>query len=242
MFVKKAGNGKKGVIRVVHTFLNTMKQDRKFVTQAARDGNEILLSIYNSAPPWAQLYSHSSTEIVVTALTMIGMLERVVHAATSKNKVKAVIELLNEAMSEEFGKELDKLWDSTDLHEKAILASLLFATLGNLDANAAFEKTMDELIDEASSNDIALFKAVLIDPTVVALPHISERIRMAHMRGQKEFIKDLAKSISKRKKRRRVRLDDVRMMLALMDEIVGLDSLTHKEIADTLIDDLDVVQ
>jgi hypothetical protein len=238
MFNNKGSNTWKNVIREIYAFIYELQQNRKFVTQAAHDGNDVLLIVFKETPPWAHLYFRSSTEIVITALTMIGMLDRMVNAAKAENRVKAVIELLREARSEEFGKELDILWDSTDINEKSIWASLLFATLGNLDANAAFEQTMDKLVKEAATNDAALFKAVLIDPTVVTLPHISERIRMAHMRTQKKFMKELAGSINKRKKRRRVRLDDMRMMLSLMDEIVGLDSVTHKEIAEALIDDL----
>ena len=238
---KKKKPNRKKQIKELYAFLYTLNQDREFVKNAAISENEELLNLFKSTPLWVELYSHTHVEVVITMLSLMGRLDRVIEAAKAINRSQAAIDLVNELMDEDFeNEEIDPL-DHLDDRGKGLLFAFCLANIGNLDALAAFRKSMNQLVQEAAYDNEALFNAVLIDRTVVAHPIIAGKIRIAQMIGDESFMAELAKSVSQQRARRRRNLDESRMMIELMDDVFGLDSFTYREIAETLIDDLEIL-
>lgn len=226
-------------IRDLYAFYYTLNQDRELVAQEALAENKYLLELFKATHPWSELYSYPHVEIVVSFLRKIGWLEPIISAAQSENKTEAIVNLLNDLIDSDLDETFERVESFSD-DEKGACFALFFATLGNLDALAAFGKTMDQLVAEAAYDNDALFNAVLIDRSVVAHPLIAKKISMAEMISDESFMTDLAKSISKQRTRRRQYLDESRIMIELINDVFDLDSFTNEQIAETLIDDLQI--
>jgi hypothetical protein len=236
---KKKKRPNKKQIRDLYAFYYTLDQDRELVTQEAFAENKELLDLFKTTVPWAALYSRPHVEIAVTFLKMIDLLDPLIDAAKSEDKEQAIISLLNNLMDDDLDETYERLERFTQ-DEKGICLALFFATMKNVDALAAFGKTMDQLVAEASFDNEALFDAVLIDRTVTSHPIIAKKISMAEMIDDKGFMTDLANSVSRQRTRRRQHLDESRIMIELINDVFGLDSFTYEQIAETLVDDLQI--
>ncbi|MBT8353797.1 MAG: hypothetical protein KJO60_04685 [Desulfofustis sp.] len=226
-------------IRSLYVFYYTIGQDRELIKKEALAEDIKLLNLLKSVHPWAELYSHSYSKVVATFLNMIGWLEPIIEAARSPNRKTAIIAILDELMDGEYDESFNLLNSYTE-DERGVFLAFFVATLKNLDALAAFRKSMDELIQEAAFDNEALFNAVLIDRTAVTHPIIAKKISMAELIEDDVFMTELAKSISRQRARRRRHLDETRMMIELIDDVIGIDSLTYEQVAESLIDDLQI--
>jgi len=234
---KKKPNKKQ--LHELYAFYYALNQDREFITNEAFAENRKLLDFFKTVQPWAELYSHPHVAIVVTLLKMIDCLDPIINAAKSTDKTQAIMSVIINLMDNDLDDPFEKFNSLTE-SERGITFSLLFATLRNLDAMAAFGKTMDQLVTESSFDNEALFNAVLIDRTVVTHPIIAKKISMAEMIGDEGFMTELAKSVSKQRTRRKLYLDESRFMIELINDVFGLDSFTHEQITEVLVDDLQI--
>jgi hypothetical protein len=93
----------------------------------------------------------------------------------------------------------------------------------------------------AAGDDDALFDAVLVDTTAMHAEPIAERIAYATITGDRSFLDKLAKAITKtRAKKPKKDLNDLRFSLALLDDVEALEKMTHLEVHDLLIEDLEL--
>lgn len=234
---KKKPNKKQ--LHELYAFYYALNQDRQFLTNEALAENRKLLKFFKSVQPWAELYSQPCVVIVVTLLKTLGFLDPIIEAAKSKDKTQAIMNFINSLMESDMDEEFER-FDSLSDSEKGIIFTLLTATMKNLDAMAAFGRTMDQLVTESSSDNEALFNAVLIDRTVVTHPIIAKKISMAELVGDEGFMTNLAKSVSKQRTRRKVYLDESRFMVELINDVFGLENFTYEQISEVLIDDLQI--
>lgn len=239
MPVVSKNKSRKQRIRDLYAFYYSTVSDRELLRKEANDEDVDLLDLYKSILPWAGLYSHTHTEVVGSFLSMIGWLDPFIRAAKSPNREEAILAVFDELNNIDEDAELEKL-NSFTKEERGVVFALFIATIKNLDALAAFGKTMDELVREAETDNEAIFDAVLIDRTVMTHPTIAKKIKMAELIEDGSFMTDLSKSVSKLRARRRIDLDDTRIMIELIDDVIGIDHITYEQIADSLIDDLQI--
>lgn len=236
---RKRKKPNKKQIHELYAFYYSLNQDRECVRTEAFAENRKLLNFFKSVEPWVDLYAHPHVAIVMTLLKMIGCLEQFIDAATSEDKTQAIMKVINDLMESDLDDPFER-FESLSESDKAVCFSLLLVTMKNLDALAAFGKTMDQLVAESSCDHEALFNAVLIDRSVVTHPVIAKKICMAEMIGDEGFMTELAKSVSKQRTRRKVYLDESRFMIELINDVFNLDSFTYEQITEVLVDDLQI--
>jgi hypothetical protein len=117
----------------------------------------------------------------------------------------------------------------------------IFAIDGNFRSLGMFGVYLSELVEKAKESDAALFKAVLVDVAVQEIPFVSSRVKKAELVGDLEFLNEFTKSIKKSKARRHSDSDDLRLMLAVVEERCGLENLTDDELLDLFVDELELL-
>jgi hypothetical protein len=117
----------------------------------------------------------------------------------------------------------------------------IFALDGNFRSLGMFGVYLSELVEKAKESDAALFKAVLVDVAVQEIPFVSSRVKKAELLGDLEFLNEFTKSVKKSKARRHSDSDDLRLMLAVVDEGCGLENLTDDELLDLFVDELELL-
>ena len=104
----------------------------------------------------------------------------------------------------------------------------------NLECISMFHVSLHALVLQVTDgDDEALFRAVYIDPSVLQSESVARRISTAVVTEDGQFFEKLSKAVKKsRPTRPREHLDDVRLMLALVDESDGLDSVPDSALTD----------
>jgi hypothetical protein len=104
-----------------------------------------------------------------------------------------------------------------------------------------FGMSMHHLLELAKDSDKALFRAVLVDSAVIETNGVGQRIKIAEAMQETEFLEELALSLSKSKAYRHKRLDDMRAMMAVIENKIGLDTLTDDDLVIVFQRDLGLI-
>lgn len=197
--------------------------------ESAKRADRVKL-LFDHAGSWGRLYEWDQVKLLAAFLVITGSTNDVVAAAQSEDPNG---ELLSKIEDE---------WEPEGLteHEQALACAVTLAVIGNFNALRIFSLTITEMVSQAADgSDDALFKAVTVDRSVVQAEPIARSICRAQLSGDESFMQKLAKAITRTVPRRpRKKFDDLRYILAVLDETVGLKNLTHAEIAKIVIDDL----
>jgi len=196
------------------------------------------VKLLSETPPWSHLY-----ELPYRTFLAIGILEfeltDIIHKiARSDNQIQAFLELM-----EDIDAPLDIDEELTD-EEKAFRFSFVIATTNQISSIAIHSLPLSNLIEKIrEGNDDALFDAVLVDQSIVAAPSIAHRIQIAQLTGDGDFMDLLSKAIKGSRPKRDNRdnsLDDLRYMLEVVDEEIGIDNITREKLHDILAKDLEL--
>ncbi len=116
-----------------------------------------------------------------------------------------------------------------------------FAMLGQLKCLSMFGMSMHHLLELAKDSDEALFRAVLVDSAVIETSVTAQRIKLAEAMRESNFLEELALSLSKSKAHRHKRLDDMRAIMAFVENNIGLDTLTDDDLVIVFQRDLGLI-
>ena len=165
---------------------------------------------------------------------------------TSKTKVKKILKskdpaqvLLNWANSDPKPPRGFNKWKTKEM---AIFLSLTQVIYYNMQAISVFRKSLCDLIGEArQGDDSALFDAILVDRSAMTSITGSKRIARAMLENDGEFFDHLTKAIKgTRPKRPHEKFNDLRFMVELLDQSIGIKNTSHKKIYNLLVEDLEL--
>ena len=213
-----------------------LQNEKQDVYDINEEDPEIFTSLFNLIQPWSTWYELPWRQSLALFLFLLGIDKDIIKAGNSSDPAQAGLDLLDNADN------YDVEFDSFSDEEKGTFLSLLFSVTEQLNALTIYQVSMSELVLKVKNgDDDSLFCAVLVDRSALSSPSIAKRIQRAHFDNDNAFFDKLSKSITRTKPRRpKKELDDVRFIIEVLDESVGLDNLTEKEIYKTIVDDLEL--
>lgn len=121
-------------------------------------------------------------------------------------------------------------------------AAIFLAIGAHFKAVSIFSKPLNELLNQfVDGDDESLLKAIVVDRSVLAIPSVAKRIRLAESLEDEAFFTKLSKAITKtRPARPSVSLDDTRTMTFILDELGKLQDMSQAEYVSLLVDDLQI--
>lgn len=179
---------------------------------------------------WGKLYELPHIQLLATFLIITGSVDDIIAAAQSDDPTAVLMSKIEDE------------WEPEGLteQEEAQAIAVVIAVIGNFNGVRTFGLTVCEMVSRAADgDDDALLDAVSVDRSVVQAEPVARRICRAQISGREDFMQLLAKAITRTKPRRPLqKFDDLRYILAVLNETVGLDNLSHTTIAHIIIDDL----
>jgi hypothetical protein len=137
---------------------------------------------------------------------------------------------------------LASMYEGVEVAEdnEGLFMLMTIAWQGHIRAMDMFNQSMDELLNQAvAGSDDALFKAVLVDPAVMASSVVQGRIAKGALMDDNGFFVALSKALIKAKPRRPAeKYDPIRYLLGVLDETGILDSFTWEDIHDIFVEHL----
>jgi hypothetical protein len=102
--------------------------------------------------------------------------------------------------------------------------------------------SMSELLQRVEAgDDDALFRAVLIDASVLHAKAVADRVCTASMYDDRSFFHSLAKAITRTKPTRpKPHLDETRLLMVILDDAGELETMTDSEITDWAVNKIGV--
>jgi len=204
---------------------------------AAKD-NKSLCSALSKIPPWSHYYELPFSITIAVIVLSFDQAEQFRNIANSPDSLQEIISFAKNPP------DISHQMKSLSEEDGLFLLSTIYALMHQLLAINMHGRSLSDLVDMAKKgNDEALFDAVMIDSSVVSTPSIARQIHIAESTNTTDFKNKLAKAISdKNPKRHRPNDadDDLRFMIALLDEQFGFDSstITREKLYDLLSDDL----
>lgn len=140
------------------------------------------------------------------------------------------------------GGDWDHAFESTEPEKQQIIISMMMAIASNLQSAQIFSKSIFELLCELDGgDDEALFKAVVVDRSALAIPSVQSRVQLAELMADEVFFDKLAKAIKRTRPARPTPvMDDVRAMLYVLSDVGVLALLTNSEITRLFVDELQI--
>ena len=194
------------------------------------------LTIFNLMPPWSSYYEMEFLHLILLFFLVSGLSDKAQAFAGSEDPPQEFLDYIN--TNPDFPIPDDDLTDEM----KGLFLSCLFAITNNIDSLKVHSLPINELIARArSDDDESIFKAVLIDRSVVGTPTVVKRIAFAQIFNDESFMNELTKAITRTKPRRpHKEYDDLRLMFEFVDEAFGIENLTHEKLYDLLAEDLEL--
>ncbi len=202
--------------------------------------NDEYKEAFSKAPPWANFYELPFSTTIGLIIISFGLVKEFQRIASSEDSLKELNSFMAN-ISDEFTPQ-----ESLSNEEALLLLSAIRALLYQILAINMHGKSLSALVAIANEgDDKALFDAVMVDHSAIYTPSIAKRIHVAQSTNDTDFNKNLTKAMSDVKpKRRRPNKtdDDLRYMLALIEEQFGFGSnsktVTYEKLYDLLSDDL----
>lgn len=217
----------KGLKALQHSF-------QEAVRSASTDTKEVIFAI-----DWVGLYELELRQVFGLFLKFSNLQPEVEKTAKTEQTNLAILELAEHFLTVS-DEELHEGRQPLSKSQLSHVAPLAIALDANFRCLAMFGMYLNTLLKRCDVDDI-LFKAVLVDPAVLRLPRIAKRVSLAQASDDQDFLTELSQSISRSKHRRHVHLDDLRLALAVLSEMVDLDKVSDDELVSFLHDDLDLL-
>lgn len=223
-------------LKEFYAHYHNLQNEKQDVYDINKEDPEIFSSLFKLIPPWAAWYEIPWQQSLALFLFLLGIDKDIIKASNSTEPAQSGLDLLDNA--DNYDIDFESLTDE----EKGTLLSLLFSIIEQLNAITIYQVSMSDLVLKAKNgDDDSLFCSVLVDRSALSSPSIAKRIQRAHFDNDNTFFDRLSKSITRTKPRRpNKELDDVRFIFEVLDESIGLDNLSEKEIYKTIVDDLEL--
>jgi hypothetical protein len=175
-----------------------------------------------SFPAYGRLYDLPLGKVIGYIFQSFGVLDLFAVAASSDSPQ---LNLLRSAQSADLSLHIEP-------EDAGTLLLAWLVLMKNLEAISIFHLPVSALLSKAAEgDDEALFKAVYIDQSVLQTDVVGRRVSNAVLNDDGAFFDNLSKAIKRtRPARPKEPLDEVRLMLALVDECKGLSSVTDSDL------------
>lgn len=232
---KVLNNNSINMFREIYALYHQQKIDEDELSELIKNNTDILAAL-SIVSPWAYFYDLSYVTFLAYHILAFNLTDIIRTIANSENHAQALIDFasnLPDTSSED---------ESLSDEEKGNRFALTMAITYQRSSIAIFSQSLNHLVEKArDGDDDALFNAVLVDRSVVSTPSVARRIQIAQLTEDNSFMDKLAKAITKTKPRRPAeKHDDLRYMLEVLDEEIGLENITHEKLYDTLSDGLEL--
>jgi hypothetical protein len=221
--------------QVIQLCRNLLKTAEEFDTQA-QNFNSVkseLLPWIQQTGSWGWLYNRPANQLLSEMLVLVGKRPDDILPSPEKMSQEPLHDQTLASMYE--GVEVEK-------DNEGLFMLMILAWQGHSRAMDMFNQSMDELLNQAAAgSDDALFKAVLVDPAVMASPVVQGRIAQGALMDDKGFFVALSKALTKAKPRRPIeKYDPIRYLVGALDETGIFDDFTWEDIYDIFVEHLNL--
>jgi hypothetical protein len=219
--------------KIYSTFHQTQLYNKE-VTELIKSHSDTFTPL-SKVPPWAHLYEMPYQTFLAVCVVALGLKYAVLSTEDSADKTQAFIDYVDN---------MPDTSDDDDLSDKdkSSRISIYMAINRQLLSLAMHGQSLSELVALVQDgDDNALFDAVLVDCSIVHAPSIANRIHTAQLNHDESFMVLLSKAIAKTKPRRpQEKHDDLRYMIEVIDEGIGLKNISNNKLFDILADHLEL--
>lgn len=196
------------------------------------------IKVLSNASPWSYFYEIPYRLFLVIYILEFNLADTLHDIANSDNQIQKLQDFIDNQPDEP-----DEEEPLTD-EEIGCRFALVLASMFQFKSITIHSQPLSALIEKArDGNDEALFDAVLVDRSAVSAPSIAHRIQIAQLADDESFMNQLSKALTKTKPRRPAKiLDDLRYMIEVIDEQIGLSNATHDNLYDILAEDLELYE
>lgn len=218
---------------VIQLCRNLLKAAEEFDVQA-RNFDSVkseLLPWIQQIGSWGWLYNKPANQLLNEMTTLTG---KRLDSILPSSKVMSQEPLHDQTLA--------SMYQGIDVAEdnEGLLMLMTIAWQGHSRAIDMFNQSMDELLNQAAAgSDDALFKAVLVDPAVMASVVVQGRIAQGALMDDNGFFKALSKALTKTKpKRPAEKYDPIRYLIGVLDETSILDDFSWDDICEIFVEQL----
>lgn len=236
MEIKDLGNISSKELRLFYAQLHNVLQEKTDFQNLIKTDQEGFAHLQKHLTTWADFYEMPFPNFILFFFNYIGMLDQIKKVLLGKQPVDSIIQWM------ETNPESDIDPDNISDEEKGIIFSMFIALTKDIEAILRYSVSMHDLIRQTKENDDkALFQAITIDRMVLTCPTAANRIAEAEFSSDKKFFLSLSNAINGHKPRRpKPELDEVRYLLAVLEETKSLAKISHEKLFDVLVNDLQV--
>lgn len=224
-------------LKHIHSIFHQQQLSNDEVSELIKSHNEIFESL-SKVPPWSHLYELPYRTFLAVCVVAFDLADAINSIAEAPNKTQAFIDYIDNMP------DLLNTDESFSEEDKGFRISLVMAINCQISSIAIHGQSLSQLVSQAKNgDDNALFDAVLVDRSIVSAPSIAHRIQVAQLNEDESFMDELSKAIKKSrpcKRRPEKDYDDLRYMLTVLEEEIGLKNIKNKNLLKLMEEDLQI--
>lgn len=219
-------------LKHIHSIFHQQQLDNEEISDLIKSHNDIL-NVLSKAPPWAHFYELPYITFLALCILMFELTDAIHSVANASDQAQAFIDYIDNMPDVEKDEELSE-------EDKGFGFSLVMAINKQQASIAIFNEPLSQLVERVKEgDDEALFNAVLVDRSIISAPSIAHRIQKAVLLEDESFMDSLSRAIKKSRPRRPAKkYDDLRYMIKIIDEEIGLDNVDDEKLYNLLFHNL----
>jgi len=228
---KQYGNLTADTLRQVVALLPVLEGMAADFRREAVSSPNVRKAVFEDGVWWAHLYDLPFIQHLGLCLKGLGFEKPLLEAVKRGNAQNEVLKWIADEDESLKVPEDFQLW-------KAL--SWVTSLERSLEALLVWGRYINELVAAARyGDDVSLFRAVRIDPTVVSCPSVAFRISAATVLGERSFLHALRHALEGRTQKQARYLRGVRLVVRLLHD-GGVSSLSDRELVDLFVTSLGV--
>jgi len=233
---KEFGKLSRKQVREVFSLLYATEQERLSLDEFFKEEPaEKLVKVLGATIPWAYLYEIPFIHLISLFLLSIISKAQLKRISKAEDPTQAFLDWVNSNPRAPRG------FSKWTKEEGALFIAITMSISFNFQSLKMFGRYLNDLVANAKENDEALFDAILVDRCVLTTITASRRIARAMLVNDGEFFDHLVKAIKGTRPRRPEKeYDDLRYMISLLVETMGVKNLNRKKVYDLLVEDLEL--
>jgi hypothetical protein len=222
-------------LKSLYSIYHQDKLYKEEISDLITPDNEIFEAL-SSAPPWSQYYELPYEKFLAVYAVAINSSEIIKSAAESPNSTQVIINDIDNALAT---KEKTEILNNETM---GLRTSLTIAAGMQQLSISIHAQPLSRLVERVrGGDDSALFDAVVVDRSIVSSPTIARRIQVAELTNDQSFMENLSKAITKTKPvRPKEKYDDLRFMIYLIDDLLGLDNIPDDKLHNLIVKELEL--
>tara|TARA_R110002096_G_scaffold194791_10_gene377223 strand:- start:9109 stop:9894 length:786 start_codon:yes stop_codon:yes gene_type:complete len=223
------------LVRRVYIDLHQANQNSIELTEIVQSETSSIKKLLDSTIPWSYWYDFPYAIVLTILLKVTGLYDRIISISKENNPEALLLDFLESEPEIE-----DE--DNLSREEQAFIATIVIAVIFQIPSISMFNTTINQLLEQArQGDDKALFKAIMVDRSVLTTPSVARRIQLAQLKKDHAFFKKLSKALVRKQIRRPAKkLDDVRFMISALQDNTTLSKLSNPDFYSLLVDDLEL--